>query len=296
MSPAELADKVGRQDACSSWITPWPPRSAADGLATARAEQVGSAAFEATAVAVGSPALKVGHRGERRAGSTRPSKGKWVITGSRHEFGAGTYRTALEFTGRQDRSLHGLVAHGGRGPRERNYGVVVGHRHRHRRPRADGPGQGEVPVALGRRGRSYWARLAAPGRGEGLRRDVDARRSTTRSSSPSSTATSTTRSSSAASGTARTRSRSTTARHVDSGTVTYCGFTSRTGHKVSFFESDERVEDPRSSRRTARSPSSSTSRTRRSRSSPSGKLTIEAKGDVEIKAGGSHAASRPAAR
>ena len=166
--------------------------------------------FEATAVAVGSPALKAGVA-VSVSGIDPALAGKWVISGSRHEFGAGAYRTSLEFTGRQDRSILGLVSQGSAGTPDRLPGVVIGARGRQRRPRQDGQGPAALPL---------------DGRGRGLvlgaGRDARARARTTGSSGcprlatrswwPSSTATRPARSSSAACGTARTPSRSTTAR------------------------------------------------------------------------------------
>jgi phage protein D/phage baseplate assembly protein gpV len=123
MSPTDLADKVGGQ----KMIVVDHPVSAqadADVLATSRGNQVGSAAFEATAVAIGDPKLKAGTP-VSVSGVDPALSGKWTISGSRHEFNNGAYHTALEFTGRQDRSILGLVTQGV-AARERYYGVVIG--------------------------------------------------------------------------------------------------------------------------------------------------------------------------
>ncbi len=183
----------------------------ADETATARSQQVGSAAFEATAVAIGHPALKAGEA-VSIAGVDPALEGKWVITGSRHEFGNGPYRTALEFTGRQDRSIHGLVSQGsagGGGGMQRYYGVAVAIVTDNKDPDDARAGQGLVPLALGRRGVVVGAPGRA-GRGQASTASSSCRRSATRCSSRSTTATSTSRSCSVACGTARTSSRSTT--------------------------------------------------------------------------------------
>jgi uncharacterized protein involved in type VI secretion and phage assembly len=94
--------------------------------------------------------------------------GKWVISGSRHEFGTGAYRTHLEFSGRQDRSIHGLLTQGeGSGGTSRHVqGVVVAL-----------VSENEDPLKMGRVKLSYpwlaenavsdWARIAMPGAGNG---------------------------------------------------------------------------------------------------------------------------------
>jgi uncharacterized protein involved in type VI secretion and phage assembly len=232
-SAADLAQKVGGQT-LTVVNHPVSSQDGADGLATARAQQVGSAAFEATAVAVGSPALKAGVA-VNVSGTDPALEGKWVVTGSRHEFGNGTYRTALEFTGRQDRSIHGLVSQGAGAGRERFYGVAFAIVTDN-----DDPSQmGRVKVTypwLSDDAESYWARVAAPGAGKnygvvwipqvgdevlvafehgdimfpvvlgGMWNGKD--------TIPFDYGT-----------------------DLDAGSVTYCGFTSRSGHKLSFFES-----------------------------------------------------------
>ena len=90
--------------------------------------------------------------------------GKWVISGSRHEFNNGTYHTALEFSGRQDRSILGLVSQGF-SAKERYYGVVIGIVS----DNADPDEQGRVKVKfpwLADDAVSFWARLSAPGAGK----------------------------------------------------------------------------------------------------------------------------------
>ena len=163
-SAADLADKVGGQTlvVVNHGVA---SQQAADQLAQARAEQIGSAGFEATAVAVGSPALKAGVA-VSVSGIDPALAGKWVISGSRHEFGAGAYQTSLEFTGRQDRSILGLVSQGSAGtagPAARR-GDRAGGRQRTTpqdmgRVRLRFPWMGEDAV-------SFWARVAMPGAGK----------------------------------------------------------------------------------------------------------------------------------
>ncbi len=232
-TPAQLAEKVGGQTlvVVNHGVT---AQDAADQLAASRAEQVGSAAFEATAVAVGDPALKAGVA-VNISGVDPALCGKWTISGSRHEFGSGAYRTALEFTGRQDRSILGLVSQGGSAVADRLPGVVTAIVDDNNDPE----GQGRVRLRypwMGDQAVSYWARLMGPGAGKdygvvwmpqtgdevlvsfehgdpahpivlgGLWNGEDTIPFDAGSD-------------------------------LDNGKVTYCGFTSRTGHKISFFES-----------------------------------------------------------
>ena len=73
---------------------------------------------------------------------------------------------------------------------------------------------------------------------------------------------------------------------IDSGQVTYCGFTSRTGHKVSFFESSS---ESKIHLLTANGKVSIELDDKNEviKVDTTGKLVVEAKQDIEIKAGGS---------
>jgi phage protein D len=161
LSPTDLADKVGGQ---TMVVVDHPVTTQADAdvLATARANQVGSAAFEATAVAVGDPKLKAGAP-VSVSGVDPALSGKWVISGSRHEFTNGTYHTALEFTGRQDRSILGLVSQG-MSAKERYYGVVIGIVSDNKDPDELARVKVKFPW-LADDAVSFWARVAAPGAG-----------------------------------------------------------------------------------------------------------------------------------
>ena len=108
MKPADLAEKVGGQTHVVVDRGVGTQQDADQMADAAVAAAIGSAAFEATAIATGSPDLKSGVAVS--IGGVDPAlAGKWVISGSRHEFGDGFYRTSLEFAGRQDRSVHGLL-------------------------------------------------------------------------------------------------------------------------------------------------------------------------------------------
>jgi len=162
-SAADLADKVGGQTlvVVNHGVS---SQQAADQLAQARAEQIGSAGFEATAVAVGSPALKAGVA-VSVSGIDPALAGKWVISGSRHEFGAGAYRTSLEFTGRQDRSILGLVSQGSAGTADRLPGVVTALVDDNADPQDLGRVRLRFPW-MGEDAVSFWARVAMPGAGK----------------------------------------------------------------------------------------------------------------------------------
>lgn len=163
-SPTTLA-KSSRGKTFTVVDHPVADQGMADGLAKAVADQVASSAYEATALVEGSPKLKSGV-------AVTVSKvdpmlaGDWVITTARHEFGNGPYRTYLEFSGRQDRSLHGLVASGvsSNSGRPLITGVVIGVV-----TSVDDPDKlGRVKVKypwLGDDAESHWARVARPSAG-----------------------------------------------------------------------------------------------------------------------------------
>ena len=145
---------------------PMATQGHADKLAAAVAEQIGSAAYEATALVVGSPKLKSGVAVS--ISKVDPDlEGKWVITSSRHEFGNGPYRTFLEFSGRQDRSLLGLAGGAGSGESLRSAypGVVTAVV----TDIEDKEKLGRVKVQyqwLGEKMVSFWARVARPSAGK----------------------------------------------------------------------------------------------------------------------------------
>jgi len=236
MSNADLADKV-HGDTLVVVDHPVEAQDAADQLAAARAEQVGSAAFEATAVAMGSPALKAGVA-VHISGVDEALEGKWVISGSRHEFGNGPYRTSLEFTGRQDRSLSGAIT-GGAAPGSHIPGVVIGVVTDNADPDANGRVRVKFPW-LADDAESWWARIVMPGAGNGYGmiwmpqvgdevlvafEHGDVSRPLVlgglwngQDAIPFEND-----------------------RHLDQGSVTFCGFVSRTGHQLNFWESADDI-------------------------------------------------------
>jgi uncharacterized protein involved in type VI secretion and phage assembly len=144
---------------------PMANQSHADNLAEAVAEQIGSAAYEATALVVGSPKLKSGVA-VSIAKVDPDLEGKWVITAARHEFGNGPYRTFLEFSGRQDRSLLGLA--GGAGSNESVRSEYPGVVTAVVTDIEDKDKLGRVKVQyqwLGEKMVSFWARVARPSAG-----------------------------------------------------------------------------------------------------------------------------------
>ncbi len=280
--PAALADKVGGQTqvVVDRGVN---TQQAADQLAAARAAQIGSAAYEATAVTTGSPDLKAGVA-VSVAGVDPALAGKWVISGSRHEFGDGFYRTSLEFAGRQDRSMLGLLGSGAAGRDDRVYGLVIGIV----TDNADPDERGRVKVKfpwLSDDVETWWARVAAPGAGAdtgvmwlpqvndevlvgfehgdvrypyvlgGLWNGVD-------------------------------KPPFDYGGGLDAGTVTYCGFKSRTGHQINFFESGD---DSSIQLLTKGGAIEITLDELNSelKIAVKGKVVFQADGDVEIKAGGS---------
>lgn len=165
MNPLELAEAVGGK-ALVVVDQPVGDQGAADDLAKAIAEQVASSAYEATAVVVGSHLLKAGVA-VTVSGVDDELAGGWVITTARHEFGQGAYRTHLEFSGRQDRSLHGLVAGGLSTPAARTSvpGVVIGVVTDNNDPDKLGRVKVKFPW-MADEAESHWARVARPGAGK----------------------------------------------------------------------------------------------------------------------------------
>jgi uncharacterized protein involved in type VI secretion and phage assembly len=102
----------------------------ADVAAKAVAEQIGSAHAEAEGVARGNPLIKAGVPVSVSLVASE-FEGQYTITHTRHVFDRHGYRTLFEVSGRQDRSLLGLVNSGttnggGSAGGPPVYGVVVG--------------------------------------------------------------------------------------------------------------------------------------------------------------------------
>ena len=164
MDPFDLATSVGGESLVVV-DRPVGDQGAADDLAATIAEQIGSGAFEATAVAVGSPELQAGVA-VSIADVDPALAGAWVISSARHEFGTGAYRTHLEFCGRHDRSLHGLVANGGSSGADRRIpNVVIGIVTNNEDPQSLGRVKVSYPW-MADDAESHWARLATIGAGK----------------------------------------------------------------------------------------------------------------------------------
>ena len=282
MKPGDLADKVGGQThvVVDHGVA---SQQEADQLAAARAEQIGSAAFEATAVCAGSPDLKAGVA-VSVTGVDPALTGKWVISGSRHEFGAGLYRTSLEFAGRQDRSIHGLLSQGAGGAGDRMAGVAIGVVDDNNDPDESGRVKVRLPWLAGD-AISNWARMAAPGAGKDsgmvwlpqVGDEVLVAFEFGEMSRPI-----------VISG--LWNGKDTIPFNYDSdldaGDVTSRGWTSRSGHKITFWESSS---DSSIQLLTANGSVNIVldDKNKEIRIETEGKVTIDAKQDVSIKAGGS---------
>jgi len=90
---------------------PLPQQPMADGVASSAAEIIGGAFAEADGTALGNPKLKAGSTVS--IGVVGDSfEGQYTLSGARHVFGPGGYRTHFVISGRQDRSLLGLASLG----------------------------------------------------------------------------------------------------------------------------------------------------------------------------------------
>jgi phage protein D len=110
-TPAALAQKFGGPTHVAV-DHPLATQREVDTTAAAVAEQIGSAVAEAEGVARGNPRLRAGTAisvGVVAADFV----GRYTLTHTRHVFDSRGYRTRFEVSGRQDRSLLGLVANGG---------------------------------------------------------------------------------------------------------------------------------------------------------------------------------------
>jgi len=125
-TPGALAQKFGGPT-FTSVDHPLSTQREVDATAKAVAEQIGSAVAEAEGVARGNPKLRAGTA--ISVGVVADDfVGRYTLTHTRHVFDALGYRTRFEVSGRQDRSLLGLVTNGAvpasaAGPPI--YGVVV---------------------------------------------------------------------------------------------------------------------------------------------------------------------------
>lgn len=111
MTPSNLAERFGSPTFVSV-DRPLASQSAADGAATALAEQIGTAFAEAIGVARGNPLLRAGKPFSVSV-VAEDFAGGYVPSTTRHVFDRDGYRTEFTVSGRQDRSLLGLASGGG---------------------------------------------------------------------------------------------------------------------------------------------------------------------------------------
>jgi len=166
-SPASLAATFGSP----GHVTGDQPRhtqSEVDAAAKAIAEQIGSVFAEAAGIARGNPKIKAG-AAVHVSLVANPFAGRYTLTHTRHVYETRNgYRTHFEISGRQERSLLGLASGGGGGGDVAatpglggvQVGIVTDN--------ADPQNLGRVRVRLPYAGVDFvsdWARVAAPGNG-----------------------------------------------------------------------------------------------------------------------------------
>jgi phage protein D len=172
--PASLASRFGSPTLVVEGA--YRTQAEADRGAAALAEQVGSAFAEASGIARGNPGLKAGVA-VSIAGVAAPFAGRYTITHTRHTYDhVDGYRTHFMVSGRQDRSLMGLVAGAAAGAAAASTsggsasapassgGVVIAIVTDNNDPEAQGRVKLRFPALSGDY-ESSWARVAAPGNG-----------------------------------------------------------------------------------------------------------------------------------
>ncbi len=127
MNAASMAEKFGNRT-YTTVNRPLSTQGEAEATAKAHAEHIGSAVAEAEGIARGNPKLKAGVAVS--VGSVADHfTGSYTLTQTRHVFDTQGYRTNFIVSGRQNRSLLGLVSAGsnggGAGGGSPIYGVVV---------------------------------------------------------------------------------------------------------------------------------------------------------------------------
>ena len=108
-TPADMAAKFGNPAYLA--VGPYATQAEVDTAAKAIAEQIGSATAEAEGLARGNPMLKAGTAVSMGL-VAQDFVGRYTLTHTRHVFDSNGYRTRFEVSGRQDRSLLGLVNRG----------------------------------------------------------------------------------------------------------------------------------------------------------------------------------------
>ncbi|MFD6071079.1 VgrG-related protein [Amycolatopsis lurida] len=163
VDPVTLANKFASPKYVSA-DTPRRTQAEAKAAAIALSERLGGACTELDGVAKGNPKLRAG-AAVALTGVGKPFAGKYTLTSTRHLFNAEVgYTTEFAVSGRQERSLYGLVAGG---HRTSTWAGVV--------PAVvsdakDPAGLGRVKLIfpwLDRDFTSNWARTVQPGAGKG---------------------------------------------------------------------------------------------------------------------------------
>jgi phage protein D len=144
---------------------PVADQSAVDAAAKSLAERMGSSFAEASGVVRGTPALRAGTPFSVSVVGG-DFEGRYLATTTRHVFDRDGYRTEFSVSGRQDRSLLGLV--GGRGQASASQGssAALGLMVAIVTDIQDPEGLGRVKIKLPSLSDSYesdWARVASPG-------------------------------------------------------------------------------------------------------------------------------------
>ena len=168
-TPSALAQKFGGKTYVAV-DRPLSTQSEVDAAARAIAEQIGSAHAEAEGVARGNPRLRAGVAVSVGV-VAQDFVGRYTLTHTRHVFDALGYRTLFEVSGRQERSLMGIVSLGGTngtasagGPPI--YGVVIGQVTNVKDPEDLGRVKLKFPW-LSDSYESDWARMTQFGAGKG---------------------------------------------------------------------------------------------------------------------------------
>lgn len=163
VSPPELARTFDAAEVIGP-PRPRPTQAEVDVAVAALSERVSSVHAEAEGIAQGDPALRAG-TAVSVALAGFPYDGRYTLTGTRHVYDVGGYRTHLQISGRQDRSLFALSG-GQQNELEgrRYYGVYPAQVTNNQDPLGQGRVQLMVPD-LGPDFQTRWARRAEIGAG-----------------------------------------------------------------------------------------------------------------------------------
>jgi phage protein D len=163
MTPADMARPFGDPRYIASDVA-YRTQSEADTAAAALTEEIGSSFAEIDAVSRGNPKLRA-NVSIKIDNAGQPFDGKYTITAARHRYDPanGGYTTAFSVTGRQERSLYGLTAGGGRASAAAGVAVAVVS------DANDPTHQGRVKLTFPWLSDDYvsdWARTVQPGAGK----------------------------------------------------------------------------------------------------------------------------------